>query len=202
MDSWAGFNFTGSIGDPSGFYFPLSSELAILRVNRQMRWETLSIAYRRTIFRLDDIDDLIKLLIAVGRIGRDNIESLEFAWESRADSEFKWDDAPDSDNLSLTLPTLHAAKCVQLLRQCKRLKYLRLYFENDLITSISPNIFENDPGIRGLRSIRGIERVQIYDLGHEPIEQLDLAKWLKKGMESSWVEEQREERTGTRDHNQ
>ncbi len=68
-------NFVGGIGDPSGFYFPLSSP--ILRVNRQMRQEALPFAYRRTVFNLDDIDDLIKLLIAIGDIGRDNIESLE-----------------------------------------------------------------------------------------------------------------------------
>ena len=77
MDNCDRFDFTGSIGDPSGFYFPLSSETNVLRVNRQMRQEALPIAYRRTVFHLDDMDDLIKLLAAVGRVGRDNIESLE-----------------------------------------------------------------------------------------------------------------------------
>ena len=184
VDSCDGFNFTGSIGDPSGFYFPLSSELTVLRVDRQMRQEALPLAYRRTVFHLDDMDDLIKLLIAVGRIGRDNVESLELTWESRADSELKWDEAPDSDDLFLTLPVLHAAKCVQLLKQCKRLEFLRLYFESDLITNMSPDAFKTDPGIRELCSVRGIKRVQIWDLGHKPIEQRDLAKWLKGEMES------------------
>lgn len=50
--------------------------------------------------------------------------------------------------------------------------------------------------------MRGIARLQICDLGHELIEQLDLAKWLKKGMESPWVEEPKEEKTGTRYYNQ
>ena len=131
------------------------------------------------------MENLIQLLVAVNRIGRDNIESLRLTWESRADSELKWDEAPDSDDLFLTLPALHAAKCVQLLKQCKRLKFLRLYFESGLITDISPDAFKSDAGIRELCSIRGIERVQIWDLGHKPREQHGLAKWLKREMESA-----------------
>lgn len=202
VDNCDEFDFTGSIGDPSGFYFPLSSELTVLRVNRQMRQEALPIAYRKTVFHLDEMDDLIKLLIAVGRIGRDNIESLELTWESRADSELKWDEAPDSDDLFLMLPTLHVATCVQLLKQCKRLKFLRLYIESDLIFNMSPNAFKSDPGICELCSVRGIKRVQIWNLGHEPIEQCDLAKWLKGEMESPGEEEENEKGIGKRDCNQ
>merc|ERR1711939_1302572 len=84
VDSSNELDFAGGIGDLTGFYFPLSS-LAMLRVNKQMRQEALPLAYRRTVFHLDDMDDLIRLLIAVGDIGRDNIESLELAWQSRAD---------------------------------------------------------------------------------------------------------------------
>ena len=40
---------------------------------------TFALAYHRTVFHLDDMDDLIKRLIAVSDIGRDNIESLELA---------------------------------------------------------------------------------------------------------------------------
>lgn len=187
VDDYDEFSFARSIGDPSGFYFPLSSELTVLRVDRQMRQEALPLAYRRTVFHFDDMEDLIKLLIAVGRIGRDNIQSVELAWESRADSELKWDEAQDSDDLYLSLPTLHAAKCVQLLKQCKRLEFLRLYFESDLIDAMSLDAFKTDPGIRELCSIRGIQSVQIWDLGHEPIEQRVLAKWLKGEMESPKV---------------
>ena len=77
MDNCDRSEFTGSIGDPSGIYFPLSRETNVLRVNRQIRQEALPIAFRRTVFHLDDMDDLIKLLVAVGRFGRENIESLE-----------------------------------------------------------------------------------------------------------------------------
>ena len=148
-----------------------------------MRQEALPIAYRRTVFHLGDMDDLIKLLVAVGRIGRDNIESLELTWESRADSELEWDEAPDSDNLFLLLPTLYAATCVQLLKQCTRLRPLPLYFENDIVSNLSPDAFKSDPGIRELCSVQRIKRVQIWNLGYEPTEQYDLAKWLKGELE-------------------
>lgn len=78
-----------SIGDPSGFYFPLSSKTGVLGASKQMRQEALPLAYRRTHFQLADTDDLVKLLVAAGTVGRDNIESLELTWESKADSELK-----------------------------------------------------------------------------------------------------------------
>jgi hypothetical protein len=71
------------MGDPSGFYCPLSKELTVLRVDRQMRQEALLLAYQRTIFR-SEMDDLVKLLMAVGKVGRENIEILDLVWESQA----------------------------------------------------------------------------------------------------------------------
>ncbi len=195
------YNFTGGMGDPSGFYFPLSKELTVLRVDRQMRQEALPLAYRRTVFHLDDMDDLIKLLIAVGKIGRDNIESLELTWQSRADSECKWDEASDCEDPSLTLPTLHVVKCVQLLKQCKRLTSLCLYFERDLMSEISPEAYKADRGIRELCSVRGIKRVEIWGLDYEPLEQFGLAKWLKEEMESPGEEEDDEKGVGRKDCN-
>ncbi|KAL8648634.1 MAG: hypothetical protein Q9210_004878 [Variospora velana] len=191
VDDFNRCNFVRSIGDPSGFYFPLSSKVAALGVSRQMRQEALPFAYRRTRFHLDDMDDLVKLLLAVGKVGRDNIEMLELAWESRADSELKWDENPNiDDDSSLLLPTLHAARCIQLLKQCKRLHSLRVYLERDLITDISPDDFKAHPGIQELCSLRGIKMVQIYDLGHEPVDRHGLGKWLREKMESSAEEEE------------
>jgi hypothetical protein len=131
------------------------------------------------------MNDLIKLLIAVGQTGRDDIESLEFPWESQADSECKWDEFPDSDDHFLTLPTLHVTKCVQLLKQCKRLKLLHIHFESELMLKMPIGSFKADPGIRGLCSIRGIERVEIWSLGNEPLGQCCLAKWLKETIKDS-----------------
>lgn len=176
--------FTGGIGDPSGFCFPLSKNLTILRVDRQMRQEALPLAYRGTVFQLDDIDDLIRLLITVGKAGRENIESLDLDWESRMDSERKWEEDPDYEGPYLTLPTLHVAKCVQLLKQCKRLTTLRLYIESDIILNMPSDAYKTNPGIRELCSVRGIKRVDIWGLDHEPLEQHGLVKYLKREMES------------------
>ena len=179
-------NFARGIGDLSGSSFPLSS-VAVLRVNRQIRQEALPLAYRRTRFCFDDIDDLVKLLIAIGDVGRSNIESVELAWQSRSDSELQWAEAPIPvpDEHSLTLPTLHVAECMQLLKQCKRLRFLRLYFERELILGLSAAACVADPGIRELCSIRGIERVEIWDLGHEPVEECGFVKWVEEAMAST-----------------
>ena len=176
-------NFLGSIGDPSGFYFPLSKNLVVLRVNRQMRQEALPLAYHSTIFRLDDMDDLVKLLIAVGQTGRNNIESLEFSWESRTDLERNWDENPEAKDHLLMLPTTHVNKCVQLLKQCKRLRFLRIYFESEQMLKMAPDAFKADPGIQDLSSVRGMKRVEIWSLDYEPLGQCYLAKWLKEEME-------------------
>ena len=177
-------NFAAGVGDPSGFYYPLSKEVAILRVSRSMRMEALPMAYRRTAFSLYDIDDAIKLLVAVGRLGRQNIEWLAFTWESRADAEHQWDQEPGPGDLFSTLPVLHATRCVQLLRQCSRLRTLRLSFDSDLIVDMSPEDYEADPGIRELCSLRGIRKVDIRDLMDEPLDQCGLVRWLVERMES------------------
>ena len=41
-------------------------------------------------FHQDDTDDLIKLLNAAGKIGHDNLESLELAWGSGGNSPGIW----------------------------------------------------------------------------------------------------------------
>lgn len=150
-----------------------------------MRKEALSLAYRRTAFHLDDMDDFIKLAISMGKIGRDNVESLEFAWESRVDIGPIELDNLISENPHPRLPGLHAQRCVQLLGLCRRLKFLRLHFERDLISNISPDAFKLDPGIRGLCSFREIHRVEIYDQFCEPLDEYEIIKWLKQNMESS-----------------
>ena len=162
----------------------------MLSVNRQMRQEALSLAYRTTTFHLDDMDDLLELLIAVGETGRNNIESIYFPWESRSDSECKWEEHSALGEQILQLPILHVTECVQLLKQCKRLRFLRLYFDDDLMDTIDPEIFKTDPGIQELRSVR-IDNVEIWSLSHESLEQQSLAQWLKKEMGcSSTVKEQ------------
>lgn len=179
-------NLTGGIGDPSGFYYPLSKDLAVLRANKQMRLEALPFAYRRTTFILDDLDDAIKLLVAIGQVGRENIESLGFPWESRTDLEFMWKAGfpPGSGEAPLGLPVLHASRCVQLLRQCKRLKHLRLSFEEELVVNMKPDHFMADPGVKELSSLQGITRLEVWDLGDSSLEHCRIAKLLREKIES------------------
>ncbi len=185
MEEFERDNLPRGIGDPSGFYYPLSKDLVVLRATKQMRLEALPLAYRRTTFVLDDLDDVIKLLVAVGQVGRENIERLRFPWESITDLESTWKAGLPSSSYedSLKLPVLHASRCVQLLRQCKRLKYLRISFEEDLIWGVEPDDFMTDPGIKELCSLRGITRLEVWDLGDSSLEHGRVAKLLREKIE-------------------
>lgn len=90
-------------------------------------------------------------------------------------------------------------RCVQLLKQCKRLTSLRLYFERDLINDIFSNVFKADFEIRELCFLQEIERVEIWGLNYESLEQRGLVKWLKKEMKSSEKEEEDEKGLGKQD---
>ncbi|MCJ1307665.1 hypothetical protein MMC25_001313 [Agyrium rufum] len=171
-------NFPQGLGDPRGFYYPLSKDFTLLRVDRQMREESLPLAYRQMTFHLGDIDDTIRFLVAIGQIGRDNIESLEVHWESRSDLECKWDQDLARADHYLTLPSLHAARCVRLLKQCKRLRSLRLYFAKEMMDTIAPKDFKSDVGILGLISLQGIKKLEVWSLDYQPLEDCDLANWL------------------------
>jgi hypothetical protein len=145
---------------------------------------------------LNGIDELIELLIAVGQTSRDNIESMQYPWESRSDSERRWDDFPDFEDDHLKPPALHISECVQLLKQYKRLKFLGSYFENELMLNTPPEAFMANPGIEALYSIRGIRRDEIWNLGDEPLEQCYLAKRLRETIEDRAEEEEpKKERT-------
>lgn len=181
VDSFNKVTLTGSIGDWNGYYFPMSKHVGALSVNKLMRLEILPFVYRTTTFCPEDLDDLLKLLIAAGELGRSNIESLCVPWMSKSDLECKWEERPDGDDHFLTLPALHVTECVGLLKQCKRLRFLRLYFESELIDVIAPKIFKADRGIRELRSVQ-VENVEIWSLGHESLEHHPLVDWLRKGI--------------------
>jgi hypothetical protein len=128
-------------------------------VNKQLREEALPSAYRRTAFCLGDLDDVVKFLIAIGQVGRDNIESVRFPWDSRTDIDLWWEANPKSDGLSWGLPNLHALRCTELLRRCKRLRQLHLCFA-DSVLSMQPGAFMTDPGITGLCTLQGFKRLK------------------------------------------
>lgn len=190
VDVFNSTTFAGSLGDPTGFYFPLNNNLSILRVNKQIRQEALSIAYRKTFFRLDDMDDFIKIAVSIGQIGRANIQSMEFSWASRSDLRLRMDQISGFEDNQFQLPALHVLRCVQLLRNCRRLEFLRLCFEPDMIANMSSSDFRADPGIRELSSVRGIQRVEIADAICEPLDHYESVKWLKEELKSTVYNDQ------------
>ncbi|RFU73327.1 hypothetical protein TARUN_8925 [Trichoderma arundinaceum] len=181
--------FLSGMGDPSGFYYPLGHNLSILRVSRQIRREAFPFAYRRTDFLLDDMDDAIKFLIAVGQTGRENIESLQFSWTSRADSWHRWEEYVQAEGGRSLMPELHVSALVMMMKQCKRLRSLRLCFEDELIRDVPPAIFMADPGIRELCSVRGIRKFDIWDPFTGYLKHCSVAKLLREEITGSVADE-------------
>lgn len=174
------YNICQAIGDPDGFSFPLGDEYTILQVNRQIRHEALPIAYRHIEFQLGGIEDLTRFLIAIGSVGRENIEILVFSWESEVDQDLNWRMFPDSETNHLKLP-VHVFACVQLLKQCRRLRSLRLRFEAYMMEDVPEAIFMSDPGISSLCSIK-VERVEIATPDDGSLQEHSIARWLKDQM--------------------
>ena len=168
----------------SGLYFPLG-HFPILNTGRGTRSEILPFAYRSRTFRSDDSSNLLKFLVAIGQIGRDNIQSLDFAWASNIDIQQGWELYPAIEDPALMLPSLHIIRCVRLLGQCKKLRFLRIRFEEDLISTIRPALFKADPGIRALCSIRKIRTVEICGAAEETLDDYPLAKWLRSELQLS-----------------
>ncbi|ORY72144.1 uncharacterized protein BCR38DRAFT_329991 [Pseudomassariella vexata] len=184
-----GVNLAHTMADAQGFYFPHRPDLALLRVNRQMREEALPLAYRKTTLQLEDVSEAVKILIAIGTIGRENIEVLEISWDSRECLECGIDsNAPSQDKILWGLPQLHVGSLVKLLQQCRRLCMLRVCFEEELIREIPPGDFKSDLGINGLASVRGLEKVEFGDRDGEPLGHCGLLDWLNGAMTQPRVE--------------
>lgn len=170
--------FPGSLGDPNGSNFPLSYSYSALVLNKWIRREALPFAYRSLRFRFDDMDDFIKFAVSIGQIGRKNVESLELIWMSSCDMEAHF---PKEGRC---LPSIHVSKCVQLLKQLKRLKYLRLVFDEQTLSTTPFEDFKSDFGIRELSSFRGPQVVEFWGIDEEHLDRnYDCAKWLKQILE-------------------
>lgn len=179
--------FPIAIGDPSGYFFQVGQEPAILGVSKQIRQEALPFAYRSTIFCLDDLDDAVKVLVAVGRIGRDNITSLQFPWESKNEIQSTLEESPHSSDVPLKLPSFHASRCIQLLKECKRLGLLRICLDQDIFEHVSTSTFLADPGIAGLCSLRHLRMLEVVDPRDETLEEHPAVKQLHEEMKKTRV---------------
>lgn len=126
-----------------------------------MRDETLAITYRKTSIHLNNMDDFIRFAVAIGEVGRENVENISFTWESPSDTA-----SDEEENLAtglgdIRLPKLHSVRCVQLFRCLTRLKCLRLHFDNGFLSNLSLTDFKADQGICGLPSLRNIDRIDL-----------------------------------------
>lgn len=168
--------FPASIGDLSGFYFPFSPSINTLHVDKQIRHEALPLVYRNISFRWSDIDDFIKFALSIGTIGRNNVESLELSWFSSSGSEYHTSEGE---------PDFQTSICIQLLKQFRRIKHLRLNFDDELFT-----VPTSDPkfDLRILQlgsSMSGIKSVQICGFDESNLdEKFESAKWLKTQLQS------------------
>jgi hypothetical protein len=171
--------FPQALGDPAGFLFQLGREPEVLHVSRRMRREALPFAYRKTNFKLDDMDEAVRLLIAVGSIGRDNITSLQFPWMSRVEIAHRWEVCPDAGDNDTRLPCLQVPSCIGLLRSCKRLAVLRICIEKDVIEDSSETQFITDPGLTALATL-GVRSFEILDSTEESLEKYRIVKRLQR----------------------
>lgn len=183
------------LGDPSGYYFPLSKQISLLLASKRLRHEALPLAFRHTTFRLEDMDDLAKLLVAVGQIGRANIESLQFPWASRSDLQCMWEKFPRAEDNHLKLPSLHVSTCMRLLHQCSRLRKIRILFDEDLLLNIRADEFKTNEGIQSLCSMQGFPHVEILGLNGDIMENCPLAQWLGEILTRSQANGEDEEKT-------
>ncbi|KAH8659474.1 hypothetical protein BGZ61DRAFT_465405 [Ilyonectria robusta] len=182
IDAFDHLIFPAGVGDPSGFFFQLEKEPTILKASRQIRQEALPFVYRNTTFCLDDMDDVVKFLVAIGRIGRSNITSLQFPWESMNDIGRKVEQSPHDDDSGPILPSLHALRCVQLLKECRRLQFLQICLDQDIFENTSVHEFMADPGIAALCTLRGIRTLEVVDNTDESLEEHPAVKRLHEEM--------------------
>lgn len=136
--------FLRGIGDPAGVFLnpPTQEEVSLLGVNNQIRSEVLHEVIRRCHFRVVH-RQVIQLLLSIGRLGRENIESLEIKW-----AELEMDSDVDQ------YPAVHhQVRYIELLRQCKRLRCLRLIFPSPSQPNPNfPDELNGDPTVSALIS--------------------------------------------------
>jgi hypothetical protein len=172
--------FPEIIGDCTGFFWS-PRDCESLSLCKALRAEILPVAYENTSFEARDMDDMMKLLIAMGSVGRRSVGHLDFPWESAVDSEQRWQD----ENGAMALPSLHVRLCLYLLAECVGLKSLTLRFEPFSLAEIPLNDFQRDEGIAGLASIKHVGRVSILDYLGDSLDDQAHIQWLKHEMETA-----------------
>lgn len=171
-------NIVESMEICSGFCFPFQN-ISLLETCWQIRSEALAFAYRNTKFCLDDIDEVIQFLVAVGTTGRSNLRSLEFAWISKSDQNYQWEHAIMNDEFYPTLPGIHAEECVKLLQQCNTLSDLCLKFDETSIGDVDSEFMRGNLSLELLRSMDNLRNLKIVNIDGDPLEQTWFVEWLR-----------------------
>ncbi|KAK5651935.1 hypothetical protein OQA88_11477 [Cercophora sp. LCS_1] len=152
--------FFRGIGDPNGalLQVPTTEEINLLLINHRIRGEALREVVRRCKFRVVH-DQVIQFLLSIGRTGRENIQSLEIKWQNL--------DTPLDVHLYPSLR--HESRYAELVRQCGRLRSLRLIFPSPT----SPNntwsgALSGDAQIMALISpLVGIKKLMVkFEIGY------------------------------------
>ncbi|KAH6888200.1 hypothetical protein B0T10DRAFT_607368 [Thelonectria olida] len=138
------------LGDQSGFHFAWGKEPVILRVAKWIREEALPLAWRKVTARLDDMDDMLRFLLSIGTIGRENITKMEVKWQSFSDFQVALRDVEDVNSYTPRLPSLHTARLTKLLRGCKSGPRIHVDFRSDMTENLTVEEFWEDAGIRRL----------------------------------------------------
>jgi len=171
-------NIAEGLDTCSGAYFPFTG-IPILQTCWQARSEALSLAYRNTKFCLDDIDEAIQFLVAIGSVGRCNVRALQFSWISRSDQNYQWETAPIHGEFYPTLPVLHGEECAELLKQCVSLSSLHLKFDDFTLTNEPSGAVKLNPSLMLLRSMHKLQDFQVIGMDDEPLEQKWFVEWLR-----------------------
>ncbi|EGE02622.1 hypothetical protein TEQG_01657 [Trichophyton equinum CBS 127.97] len=169
--------FLAGLGDLSGFYFPLNTNLSVLALNKQIRRGALPFAYQNATFLFEDLEDFISFSVPTGPVGRKNIVSLELYWESKADLIVNCTRVKGDYKAHDWLPSVHVSRCIALLREFSNLKLSHLRFDDDMLSAVPLEFFKSHPGILELCSLK-VERVHINGF-ESSLDRDELIKRLK-----------------------
>jgi hypothetical protein len=169
-----------AIGDPTGF-FESTRGCASLQLCKGLRAEMLPIAYANMCCEAQDLGNAVKLLMAIGTIGRDSLGHLDVLW-SGGGSEEEHEHSPSEATTTLWLPSRHVPLCLHLLAECRGLKTLSLRFERELLSATPLDDFQRNTGILQLASIKHVIQVNMLDVWGDSLDDHALLQWLKREM--------------------
>ncbi|KAI9904422.1 hypothetical protein N3K66_000951 [Trichothecium roseum] len=159
------------LGDLTGYHTRFGR--ALTHVCRSVRADALAADYAATTLSAHTTDDLVKMLIAIGRVGRDNVRSLVITWVTKAEracgggsdsynGSGSWSGSVGGGGRGVSsrinsyyyphekLPAVNAGRSLELIELCPRLKRVEVWFPSKLMREVRPDMFMVDGGIKGI----------------------------------------------------